>query len=142
MVDRVLLPVDDSDQARRAVEFVRDEFPAADVVLLHVINPVDASYAGGAAFPFSSEEWYQQREDAAEALLDDLEGLATPDGGPIERAIEAGRPTQTIVEYAEDHDVDHIVMGSHGRSGVTRVLLGSVAETVVRRAPVPVTVTR
>jgi nucleotide-binding universal stress UspA family protein len=43
---------------------------------------------------------------------------------------------------AEDHDVDGIVMGSHGRSGISRVLLGSVAETAVRRAPCPVTIVR
>jgi nucleotide-binding universal stress UspA family protein len=55
---------------------------------------------------------------------------------------EIGRPSRAIVEYAEEHDIDHIVMGSHGRSGVTRILLGSVAETVVRRSPVPVTIVR
>jgi len=53
-----------------------------------------------------------------------------------------GRPTKVIVEYADDHDIDQIVMGSHGRSGMSRILLGSVAEIVVRRASVPVTVVR
>jgi nucleotide-binding universal stress UspA family protein len=142
MVERVLVPVDDSEHARGAVEFVRREFPEAAVVLLHVINPTDAGYSAGASFPFTSEDWFEQQEEAAEALLDDLEGLATPDGGEVERVVEVGRPTRTIVEYVEDHDVDHVVMGSHGRSGVTRVLLGSVAENVVRRSPVAVTVTR
>ena len=47
-----------------------------------------------------------------------------------------------IVEYVETHDVDHVVIGSHGRKGLSRVLLGSVAELVVRRSPVPVTVVR
>jgi nucleotide-binding universal stress UspA family protein len=47
-----------------------------------------------------------------------------------------------IVTYADENDVDHVVLGSHGRKGLTRVLLGSVAEAVVRRSPVPVTVVR
>jgi nucleotide-binding universal stress UspA family protein len=53
-----------------------------------------------------------------------------------------GKPARAIVEYADDHDIDQIVMGSHGRSGVTRILLGSVAESVVRDSTVPVTVAR
>ena len=53
-----------------------------------------------------------------------------------------GKPAREIVSYAEKGDVDHIVMGSRGRSGLSRLLLGSVAETVVRRAPTPVTVVR
>ena len=59
----------------------------------------------------------------------------------LERAVEGGKPTRVIVDYAEDEFIDHVVMGSHGRQGVSR-LLGSVAKTVVRRSPVPVTVTR
>ena len=53
-----------------------------------------------------------------------------------------GRPARTIVDYAEQEDVDAVVIGSHGGEAVGRVLLGSVAETVVRRSPVPVTVVR
>ena len=44
--------------------------------------------------------------------------------------------------YAEENDIDHIVVGSHGRGGVSRMLLGSVAETVARRSSVPVTIIR
>jgi nucleotide-binding universal stress UspA family protein len=46
------------------------------------------------------------------------------------------------VDYAAEHDIDHIVVGSHGRTGASRILLGSVAETVARRSPVPVTIVR
>jgi nucleotide-binding universal stress UspA family protein len=47
---------------------------------------------------------------------------------------------RTVLEYADDHGIDQIVLGSHGRSGIDRMLLGSVAETVTRRARIPVTV--
>jgi len=70
-------------------------------------------------------------------LVDDHEH-----GGPIETAVVVGRPAREIVRYADDHDIDQIVMGSHGRDRASRVLLGSVAETVARRAPVPVTIVR
>ncbi|WP_425607774.1 universal stress protein [Natrinema salsiterrestre] len=48
-----------------------------------------------------------------------------------------GKADSTIVTYAEEHDVDHIVLGSHGRNGLARYLLGSVAESVARRAHDP-----
>ena len=55
-----------------------------------------------------------------------------------ERALRIGKPYSEIVRYAQEHEIDLIVMGTHGREGVARVLIGSVAEKVVRRAPCPV----
>ena len=60
----------------------------------------------------------------------------------IETAIEEGRPSLKIVEYARDHDVDMIVMGTHGRGPVAHFFLGSVAENVVRSADCPVLTVR
>jgi len=142
MGKRILVPVDGSKQAHEACDFVFREFPDATMVLLHVINPAEAGYSAQASIPAFSEEWYEQETQRAEGLFDEIEAEASDYEIPVERVIEVGKPTQTIVEYAAEHDVDQIVMGSHGRSGVSRMLLGSVAETVVRRSPVPVTVTR
>jgi nucleotide-binding universal stress UspA family protein len=138
MGKRILVPVDSSEQAEEACEFVRSEFPEATMVLLHVINPTEAGYSAQASIPSFSEEWYEQQQAAAEQLFDEL----TENSDDVEPVVEVGRPTNVIVDYADDHDIDQIVMGSHGRSGVSRILLGSVAETVVRRASVPVTVAR
>jgi nucleotide-binding universal stress UspA family protein len=133
MDKRILVTVDGSD----------GEFPDATLVLLHVINPAEAGYSAQASVPSFSEQWYEQQESAAAELFDRLEETIAGIGkSEVERALEVGRPTKTIVEYADEHDIDHIVMGSHGRSGVSRILLGSVAEIVVRRASVPVTVVR
>ena len=137
----ILLPVDGSEQAREACQFVAEQFPDDEVTLLHVINPIEAGYSVQASLPTYSEEWYERQQRRAEEILDEMTDLFG-DGRAIERATEVGKPTNTIVRYAEDHDIDQIVMGSHGRSGVTRILLGSVAETVIRRSPVPVTVVR
>ncbi|MFC6974152.1 universal stress protein [Halomicroarcula sp. GCM10025709] len=143
MGKRILVPVDGSDGAAHACEFAAEEFPDATLVLLHVINPAEAGYSAQASVPSFSEQWYEQQESSAEELFDRLdETIRTAGGGDTEHALEVGRPTKTIVDYADDHDIDHIVMGSHGRSGVSRILLGSVAEIVVRRATVPVTVVR
>jgi nucleotide-binding universal stress UspA family protein len=142
MVDRVLVPIDGSEHAYQASDFVCEEFGDATMVLLHVINPAEAGYSGQAPFPTFSEDWYEQEQERAEELLDEVEAEADACGVETERIVEVGKPTRVIVEAAQEHDVDHVVMGSHGREGVSRMLLGSVAETVVRRSPVPVTVTR
>ena len=142
MIDTVLIPVDGSEQARQACEYVRSELPDASVTLLHVINPAETGYTIQTSLPTASEEWYDREKEQAEQLFDSLEQDLGPDERTVERVIEVGKPTRVIVEYAAENDIDQIVMGSHGRSGVTRILLGSVAETVVRRSPVPVTVVR
>ena len=143
MAKRILVPVDSSDHATAACEFAAEENPDATVVLLHVINPAEAGYSAEASIPSFSEEWYEKQKATSEDLLDELEAMVTEAGvESVERVIEVGRPTKVIVEYAANNDIDQIVMGSHGRSGVSRILLGSVAEIVVRRASVPVTVVR
>ncbi|MFB6184698.1 MAG: universal stress protein [Haloarculaceae archaeon] len=144
MGKRILVPVDQSEQAQHACEFVLSEFGDGDteMVLLHVINPAEAGYSAQASIPSFSEEWFDNEKAKAEGLFDDIETDASEHGVGVVREVEVGKPIRTIVEYAREHDVDQIVMGSHGRSGVTRILLGSVAEAVVRRSPVPVTVVR
>ncbi|KAA9398870.1 universal stress protein [Haloarcula sp. CBA1130] len=143
MAKRILVPVDSSDQATAACEFAAEEHPEATIVLLHVINPAEAGYSAEASIPSFSEEWYETQKATAEELLDDLEAAVAESGvESVERVIEVGRPTKVIVESTDDHDIDQIIMGSHGRSGMSRILLGSVAEIVVRRATVPVTVVR
>jgi nucleotide-binding universal stress UspA family protein len=142
MTERVLVPVDGSEKSKAACEFVFERFPDATLVVLHVINPAEASYGAQASIPSSSEQWYKRERDRAEALFEDIEEVATDHGVETETAIEVGKPTAAIVEFVANNDIDHVVMGSHGRDGVSRILLGSVAETVVRRSPAPVTVVR
>ena len=141
MGKRILVPVDGSTQSREAWEFAAREHPEAEFVLLHVIDPTEAGYSAGASFPAASEEWYQHAKDDAEELLTELEAQSGS-SAVVGTDTVVGKPSRAIVEYAEEHDIDRIVMGSHGRSGVSRILLGSVAENVVRNATIPVTVAR
>ncbi|WP_254862978.1 universal stress protein [Halovivax gelatinilyticus] len=136
----VLVPIDESDPAMEAVEHVIREYPDASVTLLHVIEPNTYLYGDGAAYAYDS--LIEPRRDAAENLFDAARESAGERDRPFETETVVGIPARKIVEFAGDGEFDHIVIGSHGRSGPTRVLLGSVAERVLRRAPCPVTIVR
>jgi len=140
----VLVPYDESAGSERALEHVLAQYPDATVTLLHVVDLVDAGYSSpvDGTVPGYWEEWFENEKEVSERLLDEARERASEAGVDARTETVVGRPTRAINDYATEHDVDHVVMGSHGRSGVSRVLLGSVAEGVVRRAPVPVTVVR
>ncbi len=142
MPEHVLVPHDGSPQADEALEHALVEHAGDVVTVLHVIDPSDTGYSAGAMFPDFSEQWYEAAKDAAEEIFEAARELAEDHDVELRTAREMGRPARQIIEYAEEHDVDHVVIGSHGRSGVSRILLGSVAETIARRSPVPVTVVR
>ena len=140
----VLVPVDDSDRARQALEFTFEEYPDATITALHVLDPSEV-YAvtgmeGGAMGNY--EQIREQHENRAQRLLEDVEKLAEEYGVTVETEQVLGAISRSIVDYADENEVDQIVIGSHGRTGASRILLGSVAETVARRSPVPVTIVR
>ena len=84
----------------------------------------------------------ERAEEHAEEVLEPARELAAERGRDLETAVVTGEPDHRIVAQAEDESVDLIVIGSHGREDISRLLLGSVAEKVVRRSPVPVLVVR
>lgn len=139
----VLVAVDESDPAWQALDHALETFEDADVTALHVVDPVDVAY-GDVEGGFFDRSVLDSALEAGESLLERAaeRAEAAGRGDAVETALETGQPARTIVEYAGEHDVDHVVVGSHGRSGVSRVLLGSVAETVARRVEVPVTIIR
>lgn len=123
MAPHVLVPFVDSPEAKEALAYAFELFSDAEVTVIYVANesaPTDVSHRH----------------------LEEAETIAADYELPVEFTLLHGTPREEIVEFAETNDVDHIVMGSRGRSGMSRLLLGSVAETVVRRSPVPVTVVR
>lgn len=143
MGDTVVVPFDGSEQAQWALEHAVDRFPDATLVLLSVINPAEFTYATGEeTLSPLPDNWYETARENTRRTLEAAADEVRAAGMSVETVIELGRPARTIVEYVDEHEVDHVVMGSHGRSGVSRVLLGSVAETVVRRSPVPITVVK
>jgi nucleotide-binding universal stress UspA family protein len=103
----------------------------ARLVLLHVAPVSMVAYAGGAVPP---DPWLDIEE--AKAKLRDLEGQAQ--GVRVESQVMEGDPVDMILRAAEETNSDVIVMGTHGRTALSRLLLGSVAESVLRKAPCPV----
>jgi len=138
MPTHVLVPYDGSPQSQAALTFTVSEWPDADLTLLYVIDPVTAGF-GQRALPGSSEEWYERARETARNHFDAARDRTDH---PLDTRIEVGSPARTVVDIVDEGSFDHVVIGSHGRDGVSRILLGSVAEAVVRRSPVPVTVVR
>jgi len=136
---RVLVPVDGSTPSDNALAHALEQFPDAEITALYVMDPVDGATVWG---PGSVDDWLSAAEQRSESVLEAATESASRSGTDLGTDSTVGRPANAIVEYAVEGDVDHIVIGSHGRDGLSRVLLGSVAETVVRRAPIPVTVVR
>lgn len=138
MARQVLVPFDGSDQAVQALEYAITEYPDASITALHVLNPAEWGY--GSAESGLGKRWYEQAREESEEVRMEAETLATEHDGELATTAESGVPGEVVVEYADENDIDHIVVGSHGRSGTKRLLLGSVAETVAREVSIPVTI--
>ncbi|AZH26035.1 universal stress protein [Haloplanus aerogenes] len=140
MPDNVLVAVDGSPLAERALTYALENFPDATITTIYVINPVDSVIdveVGGLPV---AEDWYDNAQERATKIHTTATDRAIEYDLDLETITEVGKPARGILEYAEDHGIDQIVMGSHGRSGIDRAFLGSVAETVTRRARIPVTI--
>jgi nucleotide-binding universal stress UspA family protein len=140
MYDRILVPTDGSPGSRAVLEHAAGlaEIHGAALHGLYVVNT--ASYAS-----FSMESTWQGigdmlREEGEEALRT-VESVAG-ERVPVETTVLEGSPSRKIVRYTEEEECDLIAMGTHGRGGIDRLLLGSVAERVVRSSEVPVLTVR
>ena len=141
LYDRILVPTDGSPKGKRAVEHAL-ELAAVHDAEVHALYAVDtASYAGTGMEATWAGIGDLLREDAEEAV-EQVKALAGGTDVAVETRVVEGAPGREIVRYATDAGCDLIVMGTHGRGGIDRLLLGSVAERVVRRSPVPVLTVR
>jgi len=152
----VLVPTEGSPLSTKALEVALTDYPDADVIVLHVMDPIGSGLSivdvmrpkfrdgapPGSVTPEYWDEWHDRAEERAEAVFEEARALADEHDRRVETVLEFGEPDAVITEYADEHGVDRIVMGSHCRQGAERFLLGSVAETVMRRASVPVMVVR
>lgn len=143
-LQRILFPADFSDSNREALKYacaLAEKF-GSELHLLHVLQDLVAMVPEpGLAFP-APGDYMQDLQKSAEKALLALPGDTWANPGPVVRATRVGAPFVEIVRYAKEHDVDLVVMGTHGRGGLAHVLLGSVAEKVVRKAPCPVLTVR
>lgn len=159
-VQRILVPVDYSEDSRQALQWGASLAAkyGATLILLHVIpKAVEQIYPSGPEWltPFTPPSYYDEgmapgrRPAGTEPRIIDLQEQArTPladfahtnlkEPVPMEVQVVVGRPADEILRVAREQRVDLIVMGTHGRTGLRHLLLGSVAEAVTRQAPCPV----
>lgn len=140
MYDTILLPTDGSEAVAGAIDHAIELAQASDATL-HVLYVVDTG-AMVAVPEVESRTIQGVLEDAGEQAIADVRERARENDVDLVTVIERGRVHRKIIDYANDHDVDLIVMGTQGRSGLDRVLLGSVADRVIRQAGRPVLVKR
>lgn len=164
MYDRILYPTDGSTGAEAAFEHAQNlaSTYGATVDVLSVIDTNDVGFGlpgehhvgegpglvgdqrGGAVGMVGTradpEDVRTDLRERGQALVDEV--AAEFEGVETRTAVRGGEPQQVIRDYADEHDVDLVVMGTHGRTGVDRYLLGSDTEDVVRTADVPVVTAR
>lgn len=136
----LLVALDDSEPGWAALEYALSEHAEDEITVVHVVDLSESGY--GEFAHLGAGTMLENRHEQAAVLFDEAKRRAAAADCSITTTTVEGRPARAIVDCALEHAVDRIVIGSHGRTGVSRVLLGSVAERVVRRAPVPVTITR
>ncbi|ELZ91307.1 universal stress protein UspA-like protein [Haloferax mucosum ATCC BAA-1512] len=138
MYDNILLPVDGSPAAEESIPHVfglAEQYDATVHVLFVVnTNRDTVGVIGGTVLDALEQEGQQ--------VVDEVVERGNERGIEVVGDVIRGSPHEAIIEYAEDNDIDVIVMATHGRTGVERVLLGSVTERVVRTSPVPVLTVR
>src|SRR5579863_3650087 len=137
-IERILCPTDFSDFSAKAFDYAASlaRHYGARVYLQHVIQP--ATYA----YPYSVSELYWNLSEHAQEQLRDLVKTHTPNGIQSEIIVHTGPVPESILSFAEKNAADLIVMGTHGRRGLDRMTMGSVTETVLRKAKCPVLAVR
>lgn len=137
--NRILVPVDFSEHSAKAVRVAADLARRFDGLLtvIHVYDPLVYSLPDG--FMFLPQQQIDQLVNALQENLDKSKQLALDAGAPrVEAALLRGPIADEIVERAARGEYSVIVMGTRGRTGMKHLLLGSIAERVVRLAPCPV----
>ena len=139
---KILVPVDGSETANRAVAHVIKLYrndAQVDIHLLNVQIPIDS---GHARLFVSADELEDYHREEGIAALAGARRLLDEAGVPYTHHIAVGHVADTIIRYANERGIDKIVLGSHGRTALLQVLLGSVAQEVLKRSKVPVTLVK
>lgn len=143
MYKRILVPLDGSKLAEQAIPYATELCKGATTVTLfqvvHLPLPLAAPDVSMAVPMPSKDELLQE----ARTYLESIAAKLRPEGVNVKvDAVERDVVADAVVEYAAEHDISLIVMTTHGRSGLSRLVFGSVAESIVRHAPCPVLLIR
>jgi nucleotide-binding universal stress UspA family protein len=139
-IKRVLAPTDFSPHSEKSVRFacaMAEKF-GAELHLVNVLSEIIPAGPDPLLMPILPPQFYQENEARAKETLRSV--IQTSWGKPTKlvTAVRWGSPVEAIVDYAREQHIDMIVIATHGRTGLSHVLLGSVAERIVREASCPV----
>lgn len=142
MYKKMLVPLDGSEFSECGLEHAKIVALACscpEVVFLRVIEPdSQITDIGG----ISSESWYRdaqaKREEEAKEYITKIADKMKKEGLKAKGVVVKGRAADELLEYAKNNNVDIIIMSTHGRSGVSRWAVGSVADKIVRHSSIPV----
>ncbi len=144
LLRNVLVPVDFSPSCERALEYgctLAEQF-SATLHLLYVKEELSFVFPEAGMPAYETGEFLAHRKKVAKARLEVLPAEPWHTHLEIVRTVRDGTAYSRICQYAADKSIDLIVMGTHGRSGISHLLLGSVAEHVTRKSPCPVLTVR
>ncbi len=139
-IKRVLAPTDFSAHSDQAVRFacgLAERFDA-ELHLVHILSEIIPAGPDPLLMPVMPPQFYQENEDRANQTLRNLIQPSWGKPANVVTAVRWGSPVEAIVDYAQEQQIDMIVIATHGRTGLSHVLLGSVAERIVREAHCPV----
>ena len=139
-IKRIVVPIDLSSCSLDALEYAAQfaKHIGASVTILHAMEPV----AYGLDFSLShAKEWKRQREYLEERLTI-LSACLISFGIKTDHALKPGMPADSIASYVTQHRYDVMIMGTHGRRGISHILVGSIAGAMLRHAPCPVLTVR
>jgi nucleotide-binding universal stress UspA family protein len=143
-ITRILVPVDFSPYSERAARYAATLAGqvGASVELTHVVEDLFRSPAYSEVYVPNVPDLMQEMINEGSTRLEAWKAQMFPHGADVETSVFVDRPAHGIVERAKNGGFDLIVMGTHGRTGVVHMLMGSVAERVVRTAPCAVLTVR
>ena len=142
-IKRILLPTDFSNRSATATKYACELATKFDAEL-HLLHTLESHLVSTPDFGMGLDlpKYIIESRKAAEKSLTSVLDTQWSAGRKVVHAVIEGSPKAEIIRYAREHDIDLIVLATHGRSGLAHVIIGSVAESVVRTAPCPVLTVR
>ena len=140
MYKTILVPLDGSKLSESILEHVVtivNGCEAPQVVLFRVRDPLDKQVREKLSADIATMLDDAYREEAVE-YLDKIGTILEAKGITADKVVKSGKPAEEIIRYAETNAVDLIIMSTHGRSGISRLMLGSVAERIIRQSDIPI----
>ncbi len=128
-IKKILCPIDFSEPNQTANDYA---------CLLASATKAEIVYLNVALGNFANNMYVDREQEEIDALKQLKEIKPTQAGIEFSHVVQIGMPAETIIEYARDNQIDLIVMATHGRTGLSRAIMGSIAESVVRKAECPV----